>query len=93
VKRLLLAAALAAAGTFATPASADLCASSFVCAVQGCSGLVNVCAGGQPCTGTVSVCPSTRPADCTSTVDVCLGPITPSIACGATLRPICDLLP
>ncbi|HEX8003342.1 MAG TPA: hypothetical protein VF519_11680 [Mycobacteriales bacterium] len=92
MKRLLLAAALAAAGPVATPASADLCASTFVCAVQGCSGLVNVCGGGQPCTGTVSVCPSTPPSDCTSTVDVCIGRIF-DVDCASPLGTVCRLLP
>lgn len=92
MKRLLLVAALAAASFVpSSQASADVCASTLVCGVSGCRGVVNVCGGGQDCTGTVSVCPFTRPADCTSTVDVCLGPLY-VISCGPALAPVCGLL-
>lgn len=69
MRRVLALAALAAAA-FVTPASADLCAGP-LCAIDGCSGTVNVC-GGEECSGVVSVCPFAHPDDCRSSVDVCL---------------------
>ncbi|HVF03428.1 MAG TPA: hypothetical protein VNA20_01170 [Frankiaceae bacterium] len=71
MRRILVAAALAALSTFPSPAQADVCAGTVLCAVDGCRGTVNVCPTAQTCSGGVSVCPMADARDCHSSVDVC----------------------
>jgi hypothetical protein len=92
MRRVLTAAMLAAlalSGVSGTGAHA-VCGGVLACAVTGCHGTVNVCAGPTACSGTVSVCPLSSPGQCTSTVDVCAGPIYIAHTCEEPT--ICDLL-
>jgi hypothetical protein len=71
MRRLLLAAAVAGAaitGGFAGTSQA-LCAGTALCAVSGCSGIVNTCPTAPECYGTVNACPAaTR---CSGGVNIC----------------------
>ena len=82
MRRALAVAALGATALFGYggPAHA-ICAGSLLCAVDGCTGTVNVCPTARQCSGGVSVCPTAHPRDCHSSVDVCLGPLTICIPC------------
>lgn len=73
MRRILAVAAIAATSLLGsgTPAHA-VCAGTLLCAVDGCTGTVNVC-GSRSCSGGVSVCPFAHPRDCHSNVDVCFG--------------------
>lgn len=93
MKRLVLAATLAAAAAFGGPANADVCAGNVLCAVSGCYGTVNVCPTAESCSGGVSVCPMAHPRDCHSSVDVCLNLIGPVLDCGPALYQVCKLVP
>jgi hypothetical protein len=94
VRRLIAAAAVAALAGFGPTgtAQADICAGSVLCALNGCTGTVNVCPSADSCSGFVSVCPFTHPRDCHSSIDVCLGPFT-IVDCGPQLQSVCDLIP
>lgn len=83
MRRLLAATVLTLVGllTPAPPASADACVTTALCAVSGCVGTVNVCPTARYCSGGVSVCPYATPANCHSTVDVCLGYVMPAFSC------------
>ena len=70
MRRILAAAAIAAAsfGGFGGTANA-VCAGTVLCAVDGCTGLVNVCPTADECRGTVNVCVTAD--DCYGGVNVC----------------------
>lgn len=88
MRRTLAAVALAALGALGNPGSANaVCGASVICAINDCTGTVNVCPTADYCRGFVNVCPGADRGDCDGNVDVC--DVTPTIACPYALRDIC----